>query len=129
IPIVAVFPFVDPISVPPAGIVNFSLLAHIGYVPLGGDLPSSIQTLGEIRAIDSTGTVTFLSQPIKLGTISLPPVWVFPGSLAFGKQPVGTTSSVGNVSMRNNQNGTSAISGVTVTGKNAADFTATSNCG
>src|SRR5207244_9232223 len=57
------------------------------------------------------------------------PVLVSPTSLTFGKQSVGTTSVAQNILLANNQNVMLIVSGITITGTNAADFADSATCG
>jgi hypothetical protein len=56
-------------------------------------------------------------------------VTLFPGSLTFGAQTVGTTSSSQGVVFTNTSRIALNISGVSLSGSNAADFAQTNNCG
>lgn len=68
--------------------------------------------------ISGTGTVT----PVPAAALS-------PSSVSFPSQVVGTTSAPTTVTLSNTGNATMNISGISVTGTNAADFGQTSTCG
>lgn len=70
------------------------------------------------------------SQTVNMvGTGTAPSVGLAPGSLSFGNQVVGTTSSAQNVTLTNTGNASLSISSVTIGGVNAGDFAQTNNCG
>ncbi len=57
-----------------------------------------------------------------------PAVTLSPTSLAFGNQNVGTTSAAKTVTLTNSGNAALSISGIALTGTNAADFAQTNTC-
>ena len=63
------------------------------------------------------------------GTGTAPAVSLSPGSLSFGNQAVGTTSSAQSVTLTNTGNATLSISSVTISGAQAGDFAQTNTCG
>jgi hypothetical protein len=60
---------------------------------------------------------------------AIPAAGLSPASLAFGSQPVGTTSAGGTATLDNAGTGALSISGVTITGANPGDFAQANNCG
>jgi len=63
------------------------------------------------------------------GTGTGPAVSLSPTSLAFGNQPVGTSSTAQTVTLTNSGNATLSITSVAITGSNASDFAQTNTCG
>ena len=62
------------------------------------------------------------------GTAPAPVVAVSPASVTFANQPVNTTSAAQNVTLSNTGTAALTISGITITGINANNFTQTNNC-
>jgi hypothetical protein len=58
-----------------------------------------------------------------------PNVVFSPTSLSFGSQLAGTTSAIQAITLQNTGNAALAITSLTITGANSADFDKTSNCG
>jgi hypothetical protein len=63
------------------------------------------------------------------GSTGTPAVSLSPSSLTFGNQDVGTTSAPQSVTLTNTGNAALSISGITLYGTNATDFSQSSNCG
>jgi len=63
------------------------------------------------------------------GTATAPAVSLNPASIAFGNQPVGTTSSATAVTLNNTGNGPLSITSITFTGTNPGQFAQTNTCG
>ena len=60
---------------------------------------------------------------------AVPQVTLTPSSISFGSQTTGTTSAGKNVTLLNSGTAFLALTSVTVTGTNAADFLVSNNCG
>ncbi|HET6180106.1 MAG TPA: FG-GAP-like repeat-containing protein [Candidatus Sulfotelmatobacter sp.] len=56
-------------------------------------------------------------------------VQLTPSSVAFGNQPVGTTSLARTITLSNKSHATVNITGIAITGLNASNFTETNTCG
>ena len=72
------------------------------------------------------------ASPLQLtlvGTGTSPAVTLSPTSLTFSVQILQTTSAAKSITLRNSGNATLTISGITITGTNASDFTRTTTCG
>jgi len=79
--------------------------------------------------VDITDDAAGSPQAISLtGTATAPAVTLTPTTVPFGAQLIGTTSSPQTVTVRNSGTAPLSISGLGVTGANASDFAATSNC-
>ena len=61
--------------------------------------------------------------------ISIPAAAPFPSTTNFGTQTVGTTSTPRKVNLSNSGVAPLTISGISISGRNAADFAQTNNCG
>jgi probable HAF family extracellular repeat protein len=83
-----------------------------------------LQRLGFARFTGSVFSVT--SDPVMT---SGPSATLSPASLTFSTQAVGTTSSAETVSLKNTGATSLAISSITITGTDHADFTQTHTCG
>ncbi|HTS35060.1 MAG TPA: choice-of-anchor D domain-containing protein [Candidatus Solibacter sp.] len=83
----------------------------------------------------STGTVTITDsantspQTIALSGTGQLPVGVNPLTLAFGSVTVGTTTAAKTITVTNNLKTALTITGITITGTDAADYAETNNCG
>jgi hypothetical protein len=106
-------------------------------VAAGGNCTISV-TFTPTSAGTRTGAVTVTDnasgspQTVSLsgtGTGSAAVVSFSPTGLAFGNQPVGTTTAAQTVTLSNIGNTTLSISSITVTGTNASDFAQTNTCG
>jgi hypothetical protein len=64
-----------------------------------------------------------------IGAVSAPTVSLSPTSLTFASQLTTTASAVKTVTLSNTGNSALTVSGITVTGANAADFKQTNTCG
>ena len=65
-----------------------------------------------------------------LGGVGTAPSLTFsPASLSFGSQTVGTTGAARAITLTNNGNGALSVSGIAISGTNAADFAQTNTCG
>jgi hypothetical protein len=73
-------------------------------------------------SLSGTGTLT-------AATATAPAVSLSPTSLAFGNQPVGTTSAPQTVTLSNSGNAAMSITSLVLTGTNASDFAQTNTCG
>ena len=73
-------------------------------------------------SLSGTGTLT-------ASTPTAPVDGLSPTSLAFGNQPVGTTSAPQTVTLSNSGNATLSITSLVLTGTNASDFAQTNTCG
>jgi hypothetical protein len=62
------------------------------------------------------------------GTGTAPAVSLTPGSLAFGSRPTGTTSAAQSSTVKNTGTAPLAVSSISLTGANAADFAQTNTC-
>ena len=62
------------------------------------------------------------------GTGAVPAVTLSPTSLSFASQTIGTTSAAQTVTLTNSGNASLTISGISITGTNAADFAQTNTC-
>jgi hypothetical protein len=63
------------------------------------------------------------------GTGAAPAASLSPGSLAFGIQPINTTSSANVVTLTNTGNAAMTITSISLTGTNSSNFARTSTCG
>ena len=68
-------------------------------------------------------------QSLPLGGNPILPVDLSPAALTFASQAVGTTSSPQPLTLTNNTSSTLTISGITISGANAGDFSQTNTCG
>jgi hypothetical protein len=73
---------------------------------------------------DSAGT-----QTANLSGTGVPAVALTPATVNFGNQAYGVTSAPQAVTLTNNQTSALSVSGVTISGANAADFAQSNNCG
>jgi hypothetical protein len=90
--------------------------AAVGMSP--GTITITDSAPGGSRSITLSGT----------GINAGPGANVFPASLAFGNQKLGTTSTPQTVTLTNSGNANLVVSGVTITGPNNGDFNPTNNC-
>jgi hypothetical protein len=84
------------------------------------------------RAAAVVVTTSDPASPLQIalsGTGTQPVAAVSPTSLAFASQRIYTSSSAQTVTLRNTGTGTLAVSGTTITGANAGDFSRTTTCG
>jgi len=86
--------------------------------------------LAQTAALNVNVAAPAVSQSVVLsGTTAAPVSAVSPTSLAFGNQRRGTTSAARTVTISNTGTARMAITGITVTGANANQFTQTTTCG
>ena len=90
--------------------------------------PSAAGARAAIISIADSATGS--PQTISLsGTGTSPAISVSPASLSFGNQSVNVASGVQTIALSNTGNAALTISGISISGANAADFSQTNNCG
>lgn len=89
-----------------------------------GTLTASISIADNAAGSPQTSTL------LGAGTAAATPgVSLLPASLTFASQTVGTTSAAQTVTLTSSGTASLTITGITLTGSNAADFAQTNNCG
>ena len=83
-----------------------------------------------LNITDNSNNVAGSLQSVSLtGTATGPSVSLNPSALSFGSQTEGTTSTAQSITMTNPGSTSLLITGISVTGTNAADFAQTNSCG
>jgi hypothetical protein len=89
-------------------------------------LPTTIGALtGAVTVTDNAASKTQALALTGIGTA----VQITPLSVNFGNQPVGTTSLAKTITLSNKSHATVKITGITIVGANAGDFSETNTCG
>lgn len=102
-----------------------SCVIEVQFVPTAaGSFPGQV-TITSPSVTPNTTTI-----PVSgVGTPAPVPVIALPSIVNFGDQIIGTTSAGQTVAIGNTGTATMTVSGITVTGADAASFTTTSGCG
>jgi hypothetical protein len=81
------------------------------------------------KATDVSGATQRIVQNFVVGSGGAPKAQVTPLSISFGSQTLGLTASVQTTGLRNSGTAPLTVSGVSIEGANAADFSQTTGCG
>ncbi|HEX6504593.1 MAG TPA: choice-of-anchor D domain-containing protein [Terriglobales bacterium] len=101
--------------------VNAQCTINVNFKPTASGTRSASVSIADNAAPPNPQTVALAGT----GTV----VELVPTSLSFGNQSVGTTSAAQTVTMTNVGSSTLTISGISLTGTNAGDFSQTHTCG
>ena len=119
-----------PVSSQPAtgSIVTSANPLQIGGDDLNGQFFAG--AIDEVRVYDVAVSPSQIQSDMvtPLGD-SLPAVTLTPGSVDFGNQAVGTTSSAQTITLTNSGSASLTLDSITLTGSNGTDFAQTNNCG
>ena len=109
------------------------------YYTTNGSTPTTASTqytgaitVSSSETIEAIATASgYSTSPVATATytISLAVVSLSPTSLAFGSQPIDVTSAAQTITLSNGSSAALSITGLTITGTNASDFTQTNTCG
>lgn len=103
--------------------VNATCTVDISFTPSAVGTRTAMLSISD-NAQNSPQTVTLTGS----GAVSGPGALANPTSLNFGNQAVGTSGTAQTVTITNNGTAATTISGITITGTNAGDFSKTSTC-
>lgn len=115
---------------------DFSNYPSTRPVSVGASLPSTCdvgQLFFNTTAAPGSNlygcTATNTWTPLASASVNTPQVVISPGSLNFGSQTVNTRSTVQTITLTNTGTAFLSVSGITMTGTNAADFLVSNTCG
>jgi hypothetical protein len=103
--------------------VNATCTVDITFTPSGVGNRTATLLISD-NAQDSPQSVALSGS----GAVAGPGASLNPTSLSFGNQAVGTSGTAQTVTLTNNGTSATTISGITVTGTNAGDFSQTTTC-